>query len=214
MTENLLLNGISPQDCRLIPAAVAGKDGKVGFQIGNPASHYGQGIGGSTEIDAVSLPSLLLPLERIDLIDIDVQGAEFDILAAAPKPLAQKVKRVHVETHDDQVHANIVKFFRALGWKPHFLFHGNSADKTPWGQRDFQDGSQSWLNPRLCSGSELLHARLYQNSLPWRAMKVGRRVVDRVAPPGTFRRRMFNATLSGMGSRYRRDPADVARRST
>src|ERR1700687_341709 len=58
MTETLLLNGISPQDCRLIPAAVAAKDGKVAFQVGNPASHYGQGIGGTTEIDAVSLKNL------------------------------------------------------------------------------------------------------------------------------------------------------------
>jgi FkbM family methyltransferase len=212
LTQNLQDNKVKMQHCRLIHAAVAGKDGKVGFQVGNPENDYGQAIGGSTEIDAISLPTLLLPLDFVDLIDIDVQGAELDIVAAAPEPLAQKVKRVHVETHNGELHSAMLKFFRGLGWKSHILYTGNTADKTPWGRIDFQGGTQSWLNPRLCSKDEMSHTRTLQNSLAWRAMNFGRMAVDRLAPPESLRRRAFNATLSGIGSRYRRDPQDIARR--
>ncbi len=163
-------------------------------------------------MEAVSLSTLLRTLDSVDLIDIDVQGAELEILSAATEPLSQKVKRVHVQTHSEQLHTSIVSLFRGLGWKPHFLYIGNTADKTPWGRMTFQDGVQGWLNPRLCSEDELRRARTLQNSVAWQAMRVGRRLVDRVAPMGTLRRKVYNATLSGLGSKYRRDPEDILRR--
>jgi len=211
LVENLRDNGVKPEDCQLIHAAVTDRDGKVGFQVGDAANSYGQSIGGSTEIEAISLRTLLRPLEFVDLIDMDVQGAEFDILAVASEVLTQKVKSVHVGTHTEQLHGDILKFFRTLGWHPHFLFQGNSADTTPWGRINFQDGTQSWLNPQLCSKDELRRARTLRNSLAWRAITVARRAVDHVAPPGTLRRRIFNATLSGLGSKYRRDPPRATR---
>jgi FkbM family methyltransferase len=212
LMQNLQHNGVEPEHCQLIHAAVTGHDGTVGFQIGDPVDSYGQSIGGATLVKSVSLATLLLGHPLVDLIDMDVQGAELDILKAATGPLAEKVKRVHVETHSDVVHTGIHKMFRNLGWHPHFLFQGAAADKTPWGQIDFQGGTQSWLNPRLCAEEELRRARTVRNSLAWRTAKIGRATVDRLAPPGSFRRRLFNATLSGIGSRYRRDPQDIARR--
>jgi FkbM family methyltransferase len=210
--ENFKDNGIRLGDCRLMEAAVSAYDGTVGFQAGNPAESYGESIGGSTQVRSVSLPTLLRTLELVDLIDLDIQGAELEVLEVATASLAQKVKRVHVETHNDRVHVGIHRLFRTLGWRPHFLFQGASADKTPWGQIDFQGGTQSWLNPRLCGREELRRARTVRNSVSWRASKIGRAAVDRFAPPGTLRRRLFNATLSGVGRKYRRDPQDIVRR--
>jgi FkbM family methyltransferase len=149
MIRNLQDNGVRPEDCRLVCAAVAGKDGRVGFQVGDAATFYGQSIGGATEVEAVSLATLLGPLDSVDLVDLDVQGAEFEVLAAAVELLNRKVKRVHVETHSERVHADIERLFRELAWKPHFLYAGNTADKTPWGRMNFQGGTLSWLNPRL-----------------------------------------------------------------
>jgi FkbM family methyltransferase len=212
LKQNLEDNGVRLADCRLIHAAVTGKDGKIGFCVGDPAGNYGQAIGGTTEVEAVSLGTLLHPLDRVDLIDMDVQGAELEILSVATEPLSQKVKRVHVETHSEELHTSILSLFRALGWKPHFLYMFNTADKTPWGRINFQGGIQSWLNPRLCNKDELRDARTFQNSLVWRTVNLGRRIIDRVAPPGTLGRRAFNATLSGRGSKYRRDPEDILRR--
>lgn len=212
LNENLKDNSVSPEHCSLIQAAVTGNDGTVGFQVGDPASSYGQSIGGATQVKSISLSTVLRTQELIDLIDMDVQGAELEILEAATGPLAQKVKRVHVETHSGQLHAGVYRLFRNLRWIPHFLFEGNAADTTPFGRIDFQGGTQSWLNPVLCGRDVILHAGTYRNSVAWRAAKLARIAVDRVAPPGTFRRKAFNATLSGLGSKYRRASEDAARR--
>jgi FkbM family methyltransferase len=212
MIQNLQDNGVGLADCRLICAAVTDKDGIVRFHVGDPSTSYGQSIGGTTEVEAVSLNTLLRPLGLVDLIDMDVQGAELDILAASTEPLCQKVKRVHVETHSEQLHRRIQTLFRELGWKPRFLYAGNTADITPWGRINFQDGFQSWLNPRLLSNSELRRTRMLQNSRGCRSVKTCRTVLDRVAPPGTVRRKMSTAVLHRIGRRYRRDPAHAAPR--
>lgn len=143
---------------------------------------------------------------------MDVQGAELEILAAATESLDRKVKRVHVETHSQQLHTKILELFRSLGWKPHFLYAGNTADQTSWGRIHFQGGTQGWLNPRLCGPDELRHAGTFTNSILWRAMRMGRGFVDRIAPRGTLRREVYEISLAGIGRKYRRDPEEAARR--
>jgi hypothetical protein len=66
-------------DSGMIRSAVALSDGKVGFHIGEtqwggPMNWYGQSIGDIAVVDAISLNTLLGPLETVDLIDLDVQG--------------------------------------------------------------------------------------------------------------------------------------------
>jgi FkbM family methyltransferase len=212
LAQNLQDNAIKLDDCRLVQAAVTAKDGTVCFQVGDAPTSYGQSIGGNTEVKAVSLATLLQPFEFVDLIDMDVQSAELDILAAATEPLSQKVRRVHVETHSEQLHTAILTLFQRLGWQPHFLYGGNTADKTPWGRINFQGGTQSWLNPRLHSPTELRDTPTLQNSLGRRGLTTGRRVLNRVAPVGTARRRAFLALISPLVAKYRRDPEDASRR--
>jgi FkbM family methyltransferase len=212
MIQNLQDNGVRPEECHLFCAAVTGKDGKVSFQVGDAASSYGQSIGGTTEVEAVSLATLLGSLDSVDLVDLDVQGAEFEVLAAAAELLKHKVKRVHVETHSGGLHADIHRLFRRLGWKPHFLYEGNSVDWTPWGRINFQGGTQGWLNPGLNSPAELRRTSTLQNSVAWRGLRAGRRVLDRVAPSGTARRKALTAPLHWLGARYRRDRDDADRR--
>jgi len=211
LQQNLQDNGVDLANCRLVHAAVTGSDGKVCFDVGDPAG-YGRAIGGTTEIDAVSLRALLLPLDLADLIDLDVQGAELDILTAATEALNQKVRRAHIETHSDQLHADVLRYFRRLGWQPHFLFEGDTRDTTPWGRINFQGGIQSWLNPCLHSADELLAAPLLQNSLGRRSLTKGRRALDHIAPVGSARRRACAKLMSPFVSKYRRDPQDEAQR--
>jgi FkbM family methyltransferase len=210
LRQNLLDNGIDLASCTLIHAAVTGRDGRICFEVGAPGS-YGQAIGGNTVIDAISLATLLNPLDLVDLIDMDVQGAELDVLAAAVEPL-QKVKRVHVETHGDLLHADVLRYFRSLGWQPHFLYEGDTGDITPWGRINFQGGTQSWLNPRLHTRSELRSTPLLQNSLGRRTLAAGRQMLNYVAPIGTARRRACAALMSPFLLKYRRDRADAAQR--
>jgi len=211
LRQNLIDNGVDLSNCRLVQAAVTGKDGKVPFHVGDPV-FWGQSIGGTTEIDGISLPTLLLPLDLVDLIHMDVQGAELEILAASIEPLTQKVRRVHVETHNKLLHVEILKLFRRIGWKPHFLYEGNIADETPWGRINFHGGTQSWLNPRLHDLAELRNLPTMQNSVACKSLIAGRQILNYVAPPGSARRRAFSKLMTPLTARYHRDTEDFQTR--
>jgi FkbM family methyltransferase len=102
-------------------------------------------------VKTVGLGTLLTSFERVDLIDLDVQGSELKVIEAAATSVDKKVKRVHVGTHNRKVEAGLRKFFKGLGWLCIFDFPGEGKRETPWGPIDFQDGVQSWTNPRLQS---------------------------------------------------------------
>ena len=136
----------------MIRSAVALSDGKVGFHIGEtqwggPMNWYGQSIGDIAVVDAISLNTLLGPLETVDLIDLDVQGSELDVLKAAADELDLKAKRVHVGTHGRTIEEGLSSLFRRLGWQCLRSFDCASSVRTEWGTICFQDGIQSWLNP-------------------------------------------------------------------
>ena len=164
---------------RLHEAAVAGQDGAVFFHVGDPVAWYGQAIDpystelgaarfttrvrsffrgaraampterGKTRVEALSLSSVLQGLERVDLIDLDVQGAEAEVLEAGATDLDSKVKRVHIGTHSVENEERCRALFDGLGWakRNDFPFGGESV--TEYGTIAFQDGVQTWINPRL-----------------------------------------------------------------
>ncbi len=174
MVEHLRENGVDLDRCRLIRAAVADVDGEVWFHVGKPDAWYGQAIaagppeeppGGSAtsarkeepkddqssieRVQAVSLDTLLRPLERVDLIDLDVQGAELMVLRAAVDQLDQKVKRVHIGTHSVENEAGLRTLFRDLGWHNLHDYSLQGTRQTPWGLIEFGDGVQTWINRAL-----------------------------------------------------------------
>lgn len=104
-------------------------------------------------VKAVSLRSLLRPLKQVDLIDLDVQGAELEVLTAASPDLEEKVKRVHIGTHNHEVESGLRSLFGGLGWRCRFDFPLQSTCETSWGAIRFDDGVQSWINPRFLDPS-------------------------------------------------------------
>jgi FkbM family methyltransferase len=143
-------NGVK---AKLIRAAVAHEEGDVAFAVGNPAGWYGQAIADGTwspdrveRVRAVTLSSLLAPFDEVDLIHLDVQGAEFDVLEEAASVL-HRVRRVHVGTHSQKVENGIRRLFTALGWTAINDHPSGSASSTPFGVLDFQDGVQTWARP-------------------------------------------------------------------
>jgi FkbM family methyltransferase len=178
MEQHLDDNGIKPEERKLVRAAVSAKDGYVWVQVGDAARWYGQSIvpgrtpaaaqarfaplcqfvrrgvargdGRSLQrVPAVSLTTLLRPLDRVDLIDVDIQGAEADVLEPAAAALDAKVRRLYVGTHDADVEVRLRGLFEGLGWKAIYDFPSNSTSETDWGRIIFEDGAQTWLNPRL-----------------------------------------------------------------
>jgi FkbM family methyltransferase len=106
-----------PAEHQLLEAAVSATEGDVWFHVGEPQDWYGQHIALHTELPAggvdtavatprtfkkvraVTLASILEPLDEVDLIDIDIQGAEAEVLAASVEALHAKVKMLSVGTH-------------------------------------------------------------------------------------------------------------------
>lgn len=160
-------NGLAEEEHALLQAAAAGQDGKVQFYVGAASHWWGQEIYDPTRghrrvesfngeavrlatVPAVSLRTLLQPLGMVDLIDLDVQGAELDVLAPAADALQRQVKRVHVGTHRAGIEASLRALFTDLGWESVFDYPcKTAAHPTPWGPIDFEDGVQTWLNPAL-----------------------------------------------------------------
>jgi len=167
ITEHLSRNGVDLNRCQLIEAAVTAEDGTVGFFTGQhetwggPGEWYGQSVGGQTMVRSISLKAILAPLQKVDLLDMDIQGAEYEVVQAAAEEVDQKVKRVHIETHNREVEKGLRSVFTRLGWKcvhdfPCSLEYPKLQESaTDFGVVGFLGGVQSWVNPKFVPPSEL-----------------------------------------------------------
>lgn len=99
------------------------------------------------KVKAISLNTLLKDLERVDLIDLDVQGEEFKVLRAAREALMQKVKRIHIGTHSPEIEADLRQLFTSMNWNCLWDYPMGKQAKTPHGVISFRDGIQTWKNP-------------------------------------------------------------------
>jgi FkbM family methyltransferase len=163
-------NMIDQRSLDLHEAAVSAEDGKVRFLIGNPSNWYGQSIWPPRTktilppslklglaylrrrvrtIKAISLTTLLRTLPFVDLVDLDVQGNEFEVLSAASDEICHKVRRIHIGTHGNDIEAQLRSLFQRLQWKNKFDFPSDGESDTQWGKIMFQDGVQSWVNPNM-----------------------------------------------------------------
>jgi len=161
MRDHFTANGLNPDAHRLVRAAVASTDGKALFEVGRARDCYGQQLskpprrrlewilqgGRMRRVTTISLPTLLRELAVVDLVDLDIEGAEADVLTSARDDLRHRVKRVHVGTHSPDQEARLRELFTELGWRPVWDFAGEGVRSTPFGDIEFQNGVQGWVNP-------------------------------------------------------------------
>lgn len=116
-----------------------------------PLRRRGPGSGERSveRVRSLTLTSLLRELQVVDLIDLDVQGVEAEVLESAAAGLDAQVRRVHVGTHSRENESRIRDLFGRLGWENRNDYESGSEAETPWGRISFQDGVQTWINPRL-----------------------------------------------------------------
>lgn len=164
MQDHFEVNELSG-NLRLYQAAVNSHKQDVDFFIAQPnvdpnddiASRkwYGQAISnfgwdGATSIRVKSLTlSDVLPLneQKVDLLDIDIQGYEFEVLNSGIDNL-RNVKRVHIGTHSREIEEKLIHLFNSIGWKCIRNYPCNSVTQTSYGVVSFCDGVQTWINPR------------------------------------------------------------------
>ena len=84
----------------------------------------------SIEVPAVTLASLLRDLDRVDLIDMDVQGEELKIIRSAIDDLDHKVCRLHIGTHAHHLEKGLKRALGSHGWICHFDYPCQSKTET------------------------------------------------------------------------------------
>jgi FkbM family methyltransferase len=103
----------------------------------------------SLRVACRTLPELIGDLERVDLIDFDVQGEESKVIRSSAGLLSAKVRGLHIGTHSSEIEASLRQTLGAEGWQCTADFACGLENETPFGPVTFNDGVQSWLNPRL-----------------------------------------------------------------
>ncbi len=103
----------------------------------------------SIRIPTLSLRCILKDVDRVDLVDLDIEGQELISLSQAIDDLDAKVKRLHIGTHSQEIEAGLRQLFTAHGWQCLADHSLHSTSQTPWGAIRFENGVQSWVNPRL-----------------------------------------------------------------
>ena len=102
----------------------------------------------SIRVPGVSLGTILKKLDRVDLIDMDIERQELSALTPVAAELDAKVKRLHIGTHSQEIEAGLRQLLSAHGWQCHADYSQFSTSETPWGPISFENGVQSWVNPR------------------------------------------------------------------
>ena len=102
----------------------------------------------TVQVRCFSLPTLLGPLTKVDLLHVDIQGDEYDVLASAPRVLRKKVKRLVIGTHSRAIEQ---KLLDELASQSMVL---ESEEACLFRQQDDRmelerDGCQVWRNPAL-----------------------------------------------------------------
>jgi len=176
MKANLLDNGVKLDNCKLIQAAITNHNGKVQFLEQDPAVNWGQyivdyreklnwkgklgrliglkqakpsNLEPSFSVPAIRLCEALKGIDFIDIVDMDIQGSEGDVVEDGIDLMTQRVKRLHVGTHNHDVESRIRVAMNNAGWTNVWDFPCRSVVDTPYGEIEFQDGVSSWLNPHF-----------------------------------------------------------------
>jgi FkbM family methyltransferase len=82
---------------------------QTGARIGNT---------GEIEVPSMTIPAILdtLPEGRIDILKLDIEGAEGPIFAAAPETWLDRIGLIVVETHGPDITATVLRALAANGW--------------------------------------------------------------------------------------------------
>lgn len=100
-------------------------------------------------VSAYSLATLLEPVPSVDLVHMDLQGSEHEVLASSVDTINEKVKRLHIGTHSSRIESDLVDLLGGHDWRNLRNHAGQGRRATAFGEMDFEDGVQTWVNPRF-----------------------------------------------------------------
>ncbi|MBT3534997.1 MAG: hypothetical protein HN478_14030 [Rhodospirillaceae bacterium] len=100
-------------------------------------------------VSSVPLKDILQPFDYVDLMDVDIQGAERFVLPGSMAAINKKVRRIHLATHGDDLHKDMWDLFFEHGWMCETDFAPDSHHQSPLGSFKNNDGILDLLNLSL-----------------------------------------------------------------
>lgn len=100
-------------------------------------------------VSAVTLGDILGPLDRVDLLEADIQQSEIIVFPPFRQLLKRKVHRIHLGTHGRDVHHSLHRMFVDDGWDIVFNYEPESRHITELGSFTTNDGILSVRNPAV-----------------------------------------------------------------
>jgi hypothetical protein len=148
-------HGLSPEDW--YGQALGAPIGMQNFAASEEAREYfgrpvvfDPGGWGAIGVKGYRLRELLPKDGPIDIIDMDIQGAEANIVEADIDALSARVRRLYIGTHSNEVERRLSICLRDAGWRAVWMYPcSTKTGATEFGLIDFGDGVQYWTNPRL-----------------------------------------------------------------
>jgi FkbM family methyltransferase len=165
MRQHFKNNGFSTECHMLLHAVVGATDGYAQFPIASdPAADWGQAaitgpdasathdyrghkIEATERVRMRSLASLLSNESAVDLMHIDVQGAELEIVTSGIETLNGKVKCLVIGTHSRVIEGKMTELLSSHGW---ILCREQACRIAQAESRVIHciaDGCQMWRNP-------------------------------------------------------------------
>lgn len=128
LAKNLFANHLT--NVEIFQMAVWGRDGELQLdlssgeplQIASMTGDHEEGHSAKITVPAMSLQSLMdqQKLDRIDLLKLDCEGAEYEILMKAPASVLENIERIIMEYHDLNETANhkvLSAFLESQGYR-------------------------------------------------------------------------------------------------
>jgi hypothetical protein len=108
----------------------------------------------TVQVKRYSLPTLLRPFSKVDLVHVDIQGDEYDVISSARGVLKEKVKRLVIGTHSRTIEQWLLEELACQSW----VLESQEACKFQQRGRSMiliVDGCQVWRNPVFDTGGEM-----------------------------------------------------------
>jgi hypothetical protein len=141
IAEQIVARDLAPHVVRRMFA-----DGTTGLDLplypGGPAGQL-------VLVSCLTVADVVAPYDRIDYLEADIQGAEEVAFPPARRILKRKVRRLHIGTHGEAVHADLLRQFVEDGWRVEADYYPGAQHLSPFGAFRTNDGILTLGNPDL-----------------------------------------------------------------
>jgi FkbM family methyltransferase len=120
-----------------------------------PSADYRGKVSQFEKITGRSIAEVLSIYPRIDFMHVDIQGAEWDVIAGSIDFLNSRVRSLFVATHSRKIEGDLIALLRSQGWllmrETPCHFYSMASAPTLEGLT-YHDGGQFWRNDRDAAG--------------------------------------------------------------